>query len=78
MSAVSRRTFLKGAAAAGAAVALSGAAAQGYFAPGAAVKADAAPVEEWKPATCPGCHNPICGTQAVSYTHLTLPTTSRV
>lgn len=63
MSAVSRRTFLKGAAAAGAVVALSGAAAQGYFAPGAAVKADAAPVEEWKPATCPGCHNPICGTQ---------------
>lgn len=58
---VSRRAFLKGAAAAGAAAACGTGWASACFKPGA--KAVAAPVEEWKPATCPACHNPICGTQ---------------
>ena len=62
---LTRRTFFKGAAAAGAA-AMLGAEAAGaspWFSPLAPEQAHAAPVEEWKPATCPACHNPICGTQ---------------
>lgn len=62
MASLTRRTFLQGAAALGTAAIAGTAATTSWFAPGAP-KADAAPVEEWKPATCPACHNPICGTQ---------------
>lgn len=61
MTSLTRRSFLKSAAAASAAVAVGSTAATSCFLPGA--QAQAAPAEEWKPATCPACHNPICGTQ---------------
>ena len=61
MAAVSRRTFLKGLAATGAAAAVGGAVSVGAFEPG--TKAFAEGAVEWKAATCPACHNPICGTQ---------------
>ncbi|HIW76678.1 MAG TPA: molybdopterin-dependent oxidoreductase [Candidatus Gordonibacter avicola] len=61
MTSLSRRSFLKGATALGAAAALGAGASTTWFAPGA--QAHAAATEEWKPATCPACHNPICGTQ---------------
>lgn len=64
MSAFSRRTFFKGAAAVGAAATV-GAGAAGWFSPiePECAFADEGSSEEWKPATCPACHNPICGTQ---------------
>lgn len=64
MSAFSRRTFFKGAAAVGAAATV-GAGAAGWFSPIEPERAfaDEGSSEEWKPATCPACHNPICGTQ---------------
>lgn len=63
MATLSRRTFFKGAAAVGAAAAVGSLEAGSWFAPGASDRAFAASSEEWKPATCPACHNPICGTQ---------------
>lgn len=61
MADLTRRSFLKSAAAVGTAVSLGGIGGTVYFADGA--KAEAAEISSWKPATCPGCHNPICGTQ---------------
>ena len=62
MAALTRRMFLQGAAALGVTAAAGTAASANWFAPGVP-KAMATPSEEWKPATCPACHNPICGTQ---------------
>ncbi len=57
----SRRAFLKGCAGAGA-LAVAASVSSPYFQP--AGQALAATGEgEWKPAYCPACHNPICGTQ---------------
>lgn len=63
MTTFSRRTLFKGAAVAGAAAALGAGGASSWFSPLSAEEAHAASTEEWKPATCPACHNPICGTQ---------------
>ncbi|NBJ14251.1 MAG: molybdopterin-dependent oxidoreductase [Dehalobacter sp. 4CP] len=60
MATISRRSFIKGSTASLVLLA-TGFGSKAYFFQTA--NAETSNTEEWKPAYCPGCHMPICGTQ---------------